>query len=604
MTKSKKLIFNGLSFRIIMLVLLPALLLGAGMIWQSMHTTKTMVTSLNELSGKSTDVMETQAKIQAALVTSNQLFITSSVVANEQQIGLLRNSKAALKADAERVNQLQKNTIAYSAAINALSGLQDTIDATGDDVLIREYNYVLRSAVSVPKLLELALNSHKRTNELLAQDKINEAKTNYLFEERFRMAATIERLQRASQFLTNVSASLQTVTQNSFNTKQTDIVANNKATGKIIISIVVAALTILSIAAVAMSMFTIARPLKAAVNALSSLASGQLDVDLPKSNINEIGDLSKAMDIFKNNMEENKQLETASAQQRDQAAERQKAMMNDMADRFEQNVGTIVNNVSTGASQQRCTAESMSQSASDVSNQSNTVMETANESNSTIQTIAGAAEELASSVQQIGRQATETADKAIEVSSASKETVDEVSKLAKTAEAIGSIVSLIQDIAGQTNLLALNATIEAARAGEAGKGFAVVASEVKSLASQTENATAEIAEQISQIQTGTDASMSAIEQTSLIIEDLNTTACSIAQAVKEQERATDEIAENVHIFAESNKNVTQNIGGISGTTNAVAQSATEMLSSADELSNTADKLSIEVSEFLTTVRAG
>ncbi|MEP3671446.1 MAG: hypothetical protein ABJM86_00710, partial [Hyphomicrobiales bacterium] len=177
MTKSKKLILNGLSFRIIMLVLLPALLLGAGMIWQSMHTTNTMVTSLNELSGKSTDIMETQAKIQTALVTSNQLFISSSTLANEQQIGLLRNSKAALKAGPERVNQLQKNTEAYSAAINALSGLQNTIDATGDDVLIREYNYVLRSAVSVPKLLELALNSHKRTNELLANDKINEAKT-------------------------------------------------------------------------------------------------------------------------------------------------------------------------------------------------------------------------------------------------------------------------------------------------------------------------------------------------------------------------------------------------------------------------------------------
>ncbi|MEP4703633.1 MAG: HAMP domain-containing methyl-accepting chemotaxis protein [Hyphomicrobiales bacterium] len=604
MTKSKKLILNGLSFRIIMLVLLPALLLGAGMIWQSMHTTNTMVTSLNELSGKSTDIMETQAKIQTALVTSNQLFISSSTLANEQQIGLLRNSKAALKAGPERVNQLQKNTEAYSAAINALSGLQNTIDATGDDVLIREYNYVLRSAVSVPKLLELALNSHKRTNELLANDKINEAKTNYLFEERFRMAATIDRLQRASLFLTNVSASLQTITQNSFNTKQTDIVSNNKATGKIIISIVVIALTILSIAAVAMSMFTIARPLKAAVNALSLLASGKLGVDLPKSSINEIGDLSKAMDIFKNNMEENKQLEAATAQEREQAAERQKAMMNDMADRFEQSVGTIVNNVSTGASQQRGTAQSMSQSVSDVSNQSNAVMETANESNSTIQTIASAAEELASSVQQIGRQATETADKAIEVSSASKETVNEVSKLAKTAEAIGSIVSLIQDIAGQTNLLALNATIEAARAGEAGKGFAVVASEVKSLASQTESATSEIAEQISQIQTGTESSLSAIEQTSLTIEDLNTIACSIAQAVKEQERATDEIAQNVHVFAEGNKNVTQNIEGISGTTNTVAQSANEMLSSADELSNTADKLSTEVSGFLTTVRAG
>jgi methyl-accepting chemotaxis protein len=51
--------------------------------------------------------------------------------------------------------------------------------------------------------------------------------------------------------------------------------------------------------------------------------------------------------------------------------------------------------------------------------------------------------------------------------------------LAESAQKIGAVLDLINDIASKTNLLALNATIEAARAGEAGKGFEVVASEVK-----------------------------------------------------------------------------------------------------------------------------
>src|SRR3546814_19861251 len=75
-----------------------------------------------------------------------------------------------------------------------------------------------------------------------------------------------------------------------------------------------------------------------------------------------------------------------------------------------------------------------------------------------------------------------------------------IQALAATAQQIGDVITLIQDIAEQTNLLALNATIEAARAGEAGKGFAVVASEVKSLASQTARATEEIRSQIEEIQ--------------------------------------------------------------------------------------------------------
>ena len=78
-----------------------------------------------------------------------------------------------------------------------------------------------------------------------------------------------------------------------------------------------------------------------------------------------------------------------------------------------------------------------------------------------------------------------------------------VQGLAAAAQKIGDVVQLISEIASQTNLLALNATIEAARAGEAGKGFAVVASEVKSLANQTAKATEEIAAQIAAMQDAT-----------------------------------------------------------------------------------------------------
>ena len=220
-----------------------------------------------------------------------------------------------------------------------------------------------------------------------------------------------------------------------------------------------------------------------------------------------------------------------------------------------------------------------------------------------MQSVAGATEQLTASIREISQQVANSAGVAGQAAEEARRTNEKVTGLARAAQKIGEVVSMIQDIAGQTNLLALNATIEAARAGEHGKGFAVVASEVKALANQTARATEEIATQIEGIQGATSEAVAAIQGIDGTIGRLNEIANAIAAAVEEQGAATGEIADSIQRAAQGTEDVNRNLGGITQTSSEIGATADQTLAAATGLSTLSEKLREEVDGIVTSIRA-
>jgi methyl-accepting chemotaxis protein len=272
-----------------------------------------------------------------------------------------------------------------------------------------------------------------------------------------------------------------------------------------------------------------------------------------------------------------------------------------VVENFQVALNSAISNVTGMSSQLGSSAQVMDETATKASDQSNAVASAAEEASANVATVAAASEELLASIDEISRQTAHSSKAATEAVEKVTNTTVQIKGLEDTSKKIGQIIKLINDIARQTNLLALNATIEAARAGEAGKGFAVVASEVKVLANQTAKATEEISAQITAIQTSTDSAVSAIDETSHTITELNEIAMAISAAVEEQEAATREIARNVEQASAGTGEVSRNIVEISTGVQDTSNIAKEVLTASDDLSAQAASLNSELETFMIEV---
>ena len=181
-----------------------------------------------------------------------------------------------------------------------------------------------------------------------------------------------------------------------------DLSAGTNTSIWIIYSSVLGGLATILAAAIWMTVSAISRPLQNLGNVMQKLAKGDLTVDVTgQDRRDEVGLMSRAVGIFKENAEAVKRMEAEAEAAKVKAdADRKKSML-DLANNFEQAVGGIVSIVSTSATELQAAAQTLTASSTQTTAQSSAVAAAAEEASANVATVASATAELSASVTEI-----------------------------------------------------------------------------------------------------------------------------------------------------------------------------------------------------------
>ncbi len=288
---------------------------------------------------------------------------------------------------------------------------------------------------------------------------------------------------------------------------------------------------------------------------------------------------------------------------------------------------TMISNFNDMICQLRLNATELASASNEISSSSEQMSKGAQDQSQQISQVSAAVEEMTATIVESSKNAGDATDasrKASENAGSGGQVVSEtilgmqriaevvrssatsIEKLAGSADQIGEITSVIDDIADQTNLLALNAAIEAARAGEQGRGFAVVADEVRKLAERTGKATGEITQMIKGIQQET---VEAVQSMQTGIDEVergrqlaDKAGGSLNEIVVMSQRVMDmiqQIATAAEEQSSAAEQISKNIEHISSVTRETASGAQQSAAAAEELNRQAEALKSVVGQFRT-----
>ena len=353
-----------------------------------------------------------------------------------------------------------------------------------------------------------------------------------------------------------------------------------------ITSIVGLALAIIALVSLVLYvMNSVVRPILTISESCKPLHDGQLDLTIPYSSKNELGELSEnlqtAMSRISSYVEDinrimaqlsdgNFNVSTSTEYIGDfQSIERSIDSFTETMTKVFRHINEVEQRISGNAGQLSNGSQNLAQSSTEQAGAVDELYSTLEELKQNANANVSAAASAHQSANETARQVSVSSQQMEQMVVAMKDIVD-------ASYQIGKIIATIENIAFQTNILALNAAVEAARAGGAGKGFAVVADEVRSLATQSEEAAKATTELIAN-------AVHAAERGGEIVGEVSQTLQAVKDLVTESADSIRRIAQAVEGEADVISQVTDTIGQISSAVQNNSASSEESAAVSAEL---------------------